>query len=249
MSISHLPNELLLELFIWLPLPSLLAVLRVSRKWHHLAPLSRLLPPRQALLALFTNTSESDRGTYAKIKHYLKDFDREAYLVRLTATLPANSHPGAELPEEFRLWVLEWPAIPLLPGWAWPDLGLPSSPLDVHDARKTTRCSLAGFDDLCSGIQEVTVYHNVKPSSADNSDETRCKGTRVHAIKVCKGVFASAWLVVGGAGGTPYLWGTVHAILNDGGWRNRVDAVSGMERCGGSSWVEWLEKQAMPALM
>ncbi|KII94394.1 hypothetical protein PLICRDRAFT_426471 [Plicaturopsis crispa FD-325 SS-3] len=115
MFISDLPPELLLEIFAHLPhLKSLIAAQGVSRDWRRLLPLSNIRPARRALLELYMHAvnSPSFLATRATILPHVVPFDREAYLENLCYT------PDT-LPEQFRLWILEWPARATI-GRLWP---------------------------------------------------------------------------------------------------------------------------------
>lgn len=115
MSFSVLPNELVMEFFTWLPLKALIAAQGVNRQWRHLLPLSNLLPARKALLALYLDAVEKEFIPEDTKSHpdNLLQFDRITYLSRLVA-----KNNNEDLPEEFRVWILEWPCIVM--GWMWP---------------------------------------------------------------------------------------------------------------------------------
>ncbi|KII94389.1 hypothetical protein PLICRDRAFT_36656 [Plicaturopsis crispa FD-325 SS-3] len=109
MHISDLPPELLLEVFAHLPhLRSLIAAQGVNRDWRRLLPLSDIRPARRALLELYMHAvkSPSFLATRETILPQIVPFDREEYLAKLC---PAPPHSPDMLPEQFRLWILEWP--------------------------------------------------------------------------------------------------------------------------------------------
>jgi hypothetical protein len=116
MSISTWAPELLLEIFQWLPLKSLIAAQGVNRQWRRLVPLAGILPARRALFDLYIDllSSPGFLPTRPAILEKLRPFDREAY----AAFFRDNDCP---LPDEFLLWVLEWPNKAVI-GYSWPGL-------------------------------------------------------------------------------------------------------------------------------
>jgi hypothetical protein len=113
-----LPNELLLEIFSFLPLKSLISARFVNQRWRQLVPKSDLLPARRALYALyyhvinhpnFLNTREATLSVLGP------KIDREG-LISLWEGCGV-----VVLPEEFKLWLLEWPEKAVF-GWMWPRL-------------------------------------------------------------------------------------------------------------------------------
>jgi hypothetical protein len=117
MNVHHLPNEILLEIYPRLPLKSLIAVQGVCKKWRHLVPLSDILPIRRDLLNLFLHIISSPIFLQSRswnLLSNLRPFDRQGYLDTL---LEEHSY----LPEEFCIWILEWPARAVI-GGSWPGL-------------------------------------------------------------------------------------------------------------------------------
>ncbi|KAL0961231.1 hypothetical protein HGRIS_006197 [Hohenbuehelia grisea] len=114
--VAELPVELLLEIFSFLPLKYLIAARGVNQHWRALVPSAKLPPARRALYDLYYDTlaSPSFLPSRPRVLARLKSFDRELYLDRI-------SQKGGELPEEFRLWILEWPAKAAFRS-AWPGL-------------------------------------------------------------------------------------------------------------------------------
>ncbi|THG95702.1 hypothetical protein EW026_g6010 [Hermanssonia centrifuga] len=112
---DDLPNELILSIFPLLPLQSLIAARCVNQRWRNLVPLADLLPTRRKYLDFYLSVVRSPAFQEARraIHPHLKHFDREEYLRFLTKTSTA--------PEEFILWVREWPASAVC-GWMWPGL-------------------------------------------------------------------------------------------------------------------------------
>ena len=110
---TDLPNELLLMIFPLLPLQPLIAVRAVNHKWRHLALLSDINPTRRKLLALYDQfvASPAFHVTRPIIEPHLCSFDRNAYV----SALPEAT------PEDFKMWLLEWPARAAI-ACLWPGL-------------------------------------------------------------------------------------------------------------------------------
>jgi hypothetical protein len=115
--ISDFPNELWLDLFSFLPLKSLISARGVNRNWRHLVPLANLHPVRRELLVIYDSiiTTPDFLDTRQMIRDNLHHFDREAYVSSL------EEKNDVRLPEEFRMWVLEWPARAVFQ-YLWPGL-------------------------------------------------------------------------------------------------------------------------------
>lgn len=114
-TVEELPNELLLAIFPILSLKSLIASKGVCRHWQTLVREARLNPVRRKLLDLFEHvvSAVSSGTTRPRVSQRYCDGDRDEYLHFLTRDTDA--------PEEFVLWVREWPAWGVY-GWLWPDL-------------------------------------------------------------------------------------------------------------------------------
>ena len=112
-SIPELPTEIVLIIQGFLPLQTLIKARGVCRLWRSLIPGSHLPAARRRLLEFYLRAIRSPAflATRPRIQAHLKPFDRE----RLLARLPPS------VPEEFRTWVLEWPARAAV-GHIWPGL-------------------------------------------------------------------------------------------------------------------------------
>ncbi|PSR74993.1 hypothetical protein PHLCEN_2v9407 [Hermanssonia centrifuga] len=112
-----MPDELILVIHSHFPLSTLIAARGTCRLWRSLIPGTHIPIARRRLLELYIRAIHSPafKATRPLILPYLQHFDRHRYLSRL----PPN------LPEEFRCWILEWPAKAVL-GSIWPGLTLPS---------------------------------------------------------------------------------------------------------------------------
>ncbi|KIJ41146.1 hypothetical protein M422DRAFT_780542 [Sphaerobolus stellatus SS14] len=114
-SFPPLPSEL--ELFSHFSLKTLVASRGGCRAWRSLVLTANIPPARRLLLEFYLELIQDKyfHQTRPWVLDNLKDFDREGYVGALV-------QQGANLPEEFRLWVLEWPATAAIAG-IW--LGLP----------------------------------------------------------------------------------------------------------------------------
>lgn len=117
MSIDVLPTELQLEIASYLQLRELILLRNASRHWQTLINnnLSFIRRTRQELLRLWDDAIRSPYflPSRSRVLPALRPFDRIQYLHSLFY--------GQPLPEEFELWVLEWPAKAVI-GWTWPGL-------------------------------------------------------------------------------------------------------------------------------
>ncbi|KIJ41142.1 hypothetical protein M422DRAFT_81187, partial [Sphaerobolus stellatus SS14] len=111
-----LPTELYLELFSHFSLKALVASRGTCHEWRSLISKADIPPPPRLLLDLYLKMIQDEyfHRTHPWVLENLKDFDREAYVDALV-------QQGANLPEDFRLWILEWPAKAAIAG-IWPGL-------------------------------------------------------------------------------------------------------------------------------
>ncbi|KII86581.1 hypothetical protein PLICRDRAFT_125501 [Plicaturopsis crispa FD-325 SS-3] len=126
-SLSTVPTEMLLEIFARIPnLKALIAARCVNRTWRRLVPLADLNPHRRALLELYTDAVNSPGflATRRDVVRGLAPFDREEWVNVISRGVDPSAppgHPPITLPEEFRMWVLEWPSRAVISGH-WPGL-------------------------------------------------------------------------------------------------------------------------------
>ncbi|KAF9560343.1 hypothetical protein CPC08DRAFT_708151 [Agrocybe pediades] len=118
-----LPNELLLIIFSFLELKPFTVAHSVCKRWKQLLPLTDMHPIRQRMLRLVSHMLSHPRflDTRPWTLKTIKPFDRKAYINALLSQYPA-------VPEEFRLWIMEWPAR-MVPFGMWP-----GSPFTFHNA-------------------------------------------------------------------------------------------------------------------
>ncbi|KAJ7499938.1 hypothetical protein FB451DRAFT_1008621, partial [Mycena latifolia] len=122
-----------------LPLKFRIAAHGVSKLWRHLAPLADIISPRRGLLDLYFKIIESPvfERTRPWLLKNLRPFDREAYIAVL---LEQHNY----LPDDFRIWILEWPAKAVI-ACCWP--GLPAKyygSLETDDVELIEGCTFLG---------------------------------------------------------------------------------------------------------
>jgi len=104
-TVEPIPTELLLHVFSFLELKPYIMCHGVCREWRQLLPLSDIHPIRRRMFNLFhrmlsnPNFLKTREWTIKNLKH----FDRQAYIDSLLSQYP-------DIPDEFRFWILEWPA-------------------------------------------------------------------------------------------------------------------------------------------
>jgi hypothetical protein len=122
--IDDVPDEILEEIFARMTLKSLICTRCVCHRLRDVSLLSSVDSTRSALYELYLTATLSPAMQAAKdyIEARLIRFDRETYLASLYA-----QHPY--VPEEFQMWLLEWPAGVAI-GFVWP--GLPKGSFEDY---------------------------------------------------------------------------------------------------------------------
>ncbi|KAJ6506352.1 hypothetical protein C8R47DRAFT_967338, partial [Mycena vitilis] len=130
-TLDDFSNELLLSIFPHLTLSSLIAAKGVCTFWRRLVPLADIDPARQGLLDLYFTTIQSPvfERSRSWLLQNLRPFDRQAYI---DALLDQHDY----LPDDFRIWILEWPAKAVIAG-CWP--GLPDIYLSERESDDVAR--------------------------------------------------------------------------------------------------------------
>ncbi|KAJ7166089.1 hypothetical protein C8R46DRAFT_997180 [Mycena filopes] len=109
-------DEILLQIFPNRPLKSIIAARGVCKLWRRLVPHSDIDAVRRKLLNLYYEIIESPafRQSRTWTEDNLQPFDRQAYI---DALLDQHDY----LPDDFRIWILEWPAKAVI-ACCWPGL-------------------------------------------------------------------------------------------------------------------------------
>ncbi|KAJ6544371.1 hypothetical protein B0H19DRAFT_1238816 [Mycena capillaripes] len=104
------------SIFPYFPLKSIIAAQGVCTLWRHLLPLSDIDKTRRGLLNLYFEIIESPVFVRTRpwVLENLQDFDRQAYI---DALLDQHDY----LPDDFRVWILEWPSKAVI-ACCWPGL-------------------------------------------------------------------------------------------------------------------------------
>ncbi|KAJ7476832.1 hypothetical protein B0H11DRAFT_1675747, partial [Mycena galericulata] len=136
--LKDLSNEVLLQIFPHLPFKSNIAARGVSRVWRQLVPLAEINPARSGLLDLYLKIIESPvfHMTRPWLLANLRPFDREAYI---DALLSQHDY----LPEDFRIWILEWPAKAAI-ACCWPGLPATYYSLEADGIERIGGCNWLG---------------------------------------------------------------------------------------------------------
>lgn len=214
--ISTWAPELLLETFQWFPVGSLIAAQGVNRQWRRLVPLADIPPMRRALLDLYIEFLESPAFLPSRpaILDDLRPFDREGYV----ALLHDN---GLRLPEEFLLWIREWPSKAVIDG-SWP--GLPSS---------TVNC----LPDALRMIKEIKIikfpFKKISDEKRERSIEEehlQPRKAEMQALEIATDNFLpSWWLILDGP--RKDLMGNLYLLQHDAVHEDDLSPFT---------WVEWL---------
>ncbi|KAJ8488526.1 hypothetical protein ONZ45_g13930 [Pleurotus djamor] len=120
--INFLPIELVLYIFRDLYLGSIIASSGVCKQWRSLLLIADIHPSRRVFLDIYLHIIDEPWFLDSRpwVLQNLTKFDRQAYV---DALLQQHDY----LPEEFTIWLLEWPAKAVF-GGMWPGL-----PTHIHD--------------------------------------------------------------------------------------------------------------------
>lgn len=138
LTVLDLPPEIFANVLSHLDLVSLIRIRCVNWTWRHI-PLNELDPIRLALYQLYLAAISGSGLQRAKtwIEEHLEPFDRAAHLSQIRWQLGDLS-----MPEEFRVWLCEWPAKAAI-AFMWP--GLPGSHKEEYGLLRRT-----GFNYLAT---------------------------------------------------------------------------------------------------
>ncbi|KAH9487407.1 hypothetical protein JR316_0001482 [Psilocybe cubensis] len=131
-TLHSLPVEIMLHIFSHLEIKPYLFSRGVCKEWQHLLPLADIHPVRRRLVELYLKMVNTPNfiDTRTWIVDNLQPFDRQAYIDTLLSQYPA-------IPEEFRVWLLEWPEKATV-NCIWPGLPL----VACIDFRPSRRCGV-----------------------------------------------------------------------------------------------------------
>lgn len=169
LELMSLPVELHLAIHAHLPLPALLAARAVCTSWHALIPGTHLPPARRRLLSLYLRAVRSPafQATRARTAKSLEPFDRH----QLVATLRKGNHAHA-LPEEFEMWLTEWPAKAAF-GGLWP--GQCTDVLPTNDTEKEASVEeeslLKPLGKSLFSARRPPIFNQLELSPVDENDE------------------------------------------------------------------------------
>lgn len=192
---TNIPNEILLLFFSHLPLKALIAARGVDRRWKQLVPNADILPARRSLLNLYLRVLASPLfiPTRPWVLSRLQPFDRKGYLDTL---LQEHQY----LPEDFCLWVLEWPARAAIRR-SWP--GLPV-------------CAPAG--SMVNDLENISGYNwlGTLPPRLSAMSFGRLPYGSMPALCLWVGNGEATWLSLDQRDG---LRGKVYELYTDGYWQ------------------------------
>ncbi|KAH8092226.1 hypothetical protein BXZ70DRAFT_951828 [Cristinia sonorae] len=229
-TIHSLPNELMLSIFPLLPLRSLIAARGVSREWNHFSSVSFIPPARKALLELYLEVIKSPSFLSSRklVADHLRELDREGYIDLLEADT------GVPLPDEFRVWVLEWP-LNAVCTWLWPGLESIQPP---HLREVFPRQTMNLLRSLDIRPRKIHLRHRsttdntvvLRPMRHTEPSNTAKDWCWMIIIQVARDPFAMDFLLFGGQGLGAGVQNTVLVVKDD------------VVRPG-MGWVEYLRKE------
>ncbi|KAF9068471.1 hypothetical protein BDP27DRAFT_1327087, partial [Rhodocollybia butyracea] len=156
MEFEGFPTEIMLKIVEQLPLGPLLIFRGVNRQWRDLIPMLDIPRERRDLYNLYMECISTPAFIESRswIARFLKPFDRQAYIDAI------YSQQCPFIPEHFRLFILEWPEMAVIPHW-WPGLpyyySLKEDALDgehVHAAGQPPTLSAASYFPQAEGDEE-----------------------------------------------------------------------------------------------
>ena len=115
-TIADLPLDVLLDCFSFMEFKSLIISRCVCAEWRKFVPRAPLLRERRRIFDLYYGIINTDYflKTHDCALEHLQPFDRQALINNFISQHPA-------LPDDFRLWILEWPSSVVIHGM-WPGL-------------------------------------------------------------------------------------------------------------------------------
>ncbi|KJA23078.1 hypothetical protein HYPSUDRAFT_201637 [Hypholoma sublateritium FD-334 SS-4] len=107
--------EIVLHIFSYMELKTLIACEGVCQEWRQLVPLADLHHDRRRLLELYHDVIGNEQSLLSA-NPQTSTFDRQAYIDQLLQQYP-------RVPDGFKLWILEWPSRAVIDG-LWPSFPL-----------------------------------------------------------------------------------------------------------------------------
>jgi hypothetical protein len=224
--VADFAPELLLHIFQFLPLKSLLAAKAVNRKWNALVPTCRMTPERGELYKLYHTAITSPKFLDSRqcVLSTIHEFDREAYVAMLEGQ-DGGGTIGRDrtLPAEFRCYILEWPQKAVF-GHIWPGMDndftptLANKPYGANSLSDTGRISeLSLFYEKSTSPYPTVCEANVDEFLRNKMDHPAGDVVSVNALKVWYYGYAThSWLVVDKERGR--LHGSVGVMDQEWGW-------------------------------
>jgi hypothetical protein len=205
-TIADLPLDVLLDCFSFMELKSLIISRCVCAEWRKFVPQAPLLRERRRLLDLHYGIINTDYflKTHDCALQHLQPFDRQAYINNFISQHPA-------LPDNFRLWILEWPSSVVIHSM-WP--GLP------HRLRPASR---PGVNWLAAPQVSALVYHIGTPDVEF-----------IPGILIWRTSDVATWLILDER---PHLFGRVISLST----RGRPQDERGFSGTVVADWNNWVE--------
>ena len=159
-----------------------LSLLRLA-KTRNLSKHANIHPTRRRFFYLYRtmmdNPRPDERALLCMHRNLDYNFDREAYLEALL-----NQDPNCRIPEEFSIWVLEWPAKLFING-IWPGLPFTTCVMDTNATGGSSR-------------MYGTNYLALKPPIISRVVERLAHGGKRHAVALL--IWMTRWQEL------PYDW-------------------------------------------
>lgn len=213
-----------------MPLQSLIAARGVSKEWRHFASVSFIHPVRQSLLEFYLHAIDSPSFLKSRdlLLPELRALGREEYINSIEA------ETGICLPDEFRLWVLEWP-LKAITTWLWPGF-CSVQPRPLHGIFPRQTMNLLNSSGMRprkihlrhrSTSDDTVVLRPMRHTEATDAARDWCW---MIIVQVARDPFAMDFLLFGGEGLGAGVKDTVLVV--------RDDVVR-----PGMGWVEYLRKE------
>ncbi|KJA17325.1 hypothetical protein HYPSUDRAFT_46521 [Hypholoma sublateritium FD-334 SS-4] len=190
-TLQSLPAELCLHIFSFLELQPYIVAHGVCSKWRYLLSRAEIHPIRRRLFNLYHHMINTPGflNTRGWTLDNLVPFNRQAYIDSLLSQYPA-------IPEDFRIWILEWPAR-LSIGCTWP--GLPFVFSSTRSAMRRHGVNWLGHKN--SSPQVLAALYKRMPAEDYKF---------IPGLIIWRGVHTTDWLILDET--DPDLFGRVYVI-------------------------------------